>query len=836
MMIRKFNIYVYNVFYSKYYIYKMKALFFECFLFLNLVTIVFLKQVINTIDGIHKFSTYIENISTFSGGNSVSINVPTALIKINTNENSPISVTKQNGDIATDIGQLVDVSKDGKPLSIKDYYINYTYPISTNTIFENKKANTYNKLYSDSYQVECEYVVNNVQFSGTVFSSATITDYATYSFATFGILSNQTGVYNILYSGNQISASYLDSLLEPSTPVDGWFMSIMMQKIWVINQVYEQNAMIVMQSVSRDLYFYNITLTSQGVMSLHYHAYVNSTIFSTLNTTVVTSVGINKDHLIIGTREEGLIVLNKDEKGWIIFKTITSIPSNLIPYDPTKQPESSGPDSMPVKVNDFLINQKTIYLIVIDFGLAIYDIRDYVYSIAPYNFYHPAMIQIDFLNNPFTGNKYVGISLSNGGDVNEFFLELIMDDEFVPQLNKLFTTNSLASFDNFFTPDLFFTYIYNKIDQTLIIIRRAMINTVDFELYKLDLSVFSNFILNKNPVVSIYDSNQGIHLPAILGNTQVLIFTRIVFPEDTLKCKFTYPGVFNVTLRLNGEVCKDSLDSPFTYMSCQKSISFIYQVFGKDPTNYTAMIVCVVLVVVGVNGFLLGFILVKTKCCKDFSNFKVKKVYLQRVDLYKDQQGDNLVAANKLEIDEGNNYNDNIITGRIPPNTIETERINENYGSNRRLKDPEKNEKADIEANTEFLKKQSSGLKSSQFNATSQITRTSFRKKLGKDSSNKEIINMNAENVVNVVKIGKRDSSQQLINRGFSNNDLPRGEQQEENNQAVNLNQQYAENIQKIEEEKHEDILKTQEIKDDNEDQDYKSNIPKPKHSNNFFN
>jgi hypothetical protein len=205
---------------------------------------------------------------------------------------------------------------------------------------------------------------------------------------------------------------------------------------------------------------------------LRFYTRISSASF---NSTLVSQVGVYNDKYIIGTSDRGLLVLStsntvNNSTGWFIINTIKNLNSVY-----------------PVSVADFVINQSTLYLLSAGQGLAVLDLNSN-FGLVSFLLNHPSLTKLDFLNNPFSGSKYIGVGCQNGEKINEFFYEFLIDDEYNPQLNRIFTGSDLIISSNFKTVDMFFTYIFNKINNKLIIIRRGMLNNIPSELYHVDLS------------------------------------------------------------------------------------------------------------------------------------------------------------------------------------------------------------------------------------------------------------------------------------------------------------------------------------------------------------
>lgn len=649
--------------------------------------------------------------------------------------NLPVSalMVKYNGDIATDVLSFGDFYKDGNYMSKQDYYVNYTY--SDSTLHSLQQKSTYNRKLADQYKIGCNYVAKVPKVNGKSSSDMSFTKIQSYSIATFAILKESLGIKLLTYLNDTLNYTQLDEYLD-SNSVSYGFSQTNYTDIWVINQEYYDYSMLAVQDLQGSINFYNITNQDNRKISL---SYFTSMKYSDYNSTSITKIGIYGENILIGTKDNGFMALTNIAS--------TGLASSFVMWQNKFSLTLSN--NKTVVVNDFVVNQKSIYLICEDLGMVILDLTNNFLIKSTY--LHPSMTQIDFINNPYLGSKFVGVGLNNANNIYEFFIEFLIDDEFNPLVNKVFTSDSLVGYDSFKTTDLFYTYIFNKITQSIIIIRRGMINTIPSEFYNIyigDLLAQNAFEYGYNPLITLYDFSNAYIFPAIVTNGLFLI-NSITMNYDNLICNFKDGGLYNVTMTLKGEVCAKSLNSGYLYTSCDKIINVSFMIYGDSSQEVIGIIAGVVCVC----GFLfigiIAFLVVKTRCCREFDEFLLTKdSNLLREDLYKEEQR---VNFNK---DSSNDNNQNeyqlgtMVDGKIYGNVVD--------------KTPESN-KADIISNEneiEELKKMNYNINEQNdkkdnynvFDGQRNVTRTTF-KKLNK-GSNENIVKIEAENItVNAKKL-----------------------------------------------------------------------------------
>jgi hypothetical protein len=323
--------------------------------------------------------------------------------------------------------------------------------------------------------------------------------------------------------------------------------------------------------------------------------------------------------------------------------TNTSVPSTSTgAADANNIPSSSSSatfDSKPITLAGFSVNELTVYAVFSGYGMIILDPnRDY--EINDWYFRHPYLLSIDFINNPYLGNKYVGLAVKNLNQITEFFIELLVDNEFKPFLNKVYVSNEIIVVDNFLMTDLFYTYFFNKVNRQLIVIRRGLINAVPRETLVIPLDYYVTLgALYNNPMVSLYNSNTNKVVPAITFSNSFYIVKDILDAGTSIDCFFKKSGNYSIGYQLRTELCKPSISSEYIYSFCQKTVAFQYNVIGADTSDYDILVGVFVTVFGLIITGIVAWLLRKTQCCTNFKAFKIKKQQnINREDLYLDHE------------------------------------------------------------------------------------------------------------------------------------------------------------------------------------------------------
>ena len=201
-----------------------------------------------------------------------------------------------------------------------------------------------------------------------------------------------------------------------------------------------------------------------------------------------------------------------------------------------------------------IVNEKTFYALQEKKGILIYNKTNFeLYKTLNISnaFY------LDFIINPFNGIKYIGIYINNK-NYEEFFIELVLFDEFNPNVNKILTNfnvfiKSIVNFDNIFT------YLLDSNNKKLIIIRRGLPNSINFLTYVIPINinisenVFLTFYYNNNK----YDKKIYI---SFINDNKIYVFNKLNFHHDELKCNIKNSGFYSFYFSQEVDSCSNSLN------------------------------------------------------------------------------------------------------------------------------------------------------------------------------------------------------------------------------------------------------------------------------------
>ena len=202
-----------------------------------------------------------------------------------------------------------------------------------------------------------------------------------------------------------------------------------------------------------------------------------------------------------------------------------------------------------------IVNEKTFYALQEKKGILIYNKTNFeLYKTLNISnaFY------LDFIINPFNGIKYIGIYINNK-NYEEFFIELVLFDEFNPNINKILTNfnvfiKSIVNFDNIFT------YLLDSNNKKLIIIRRGLPNSINFLTYVIPI----NINISENVFLTFYYDNNNKYDKKIyisfINDNKIYVFNKLNFHHDELKCNIKNSGFYSFYFSQEVDSCSNSLN------------------------------------------------------------------------------------------------------------------------------------------------------------------------------------------------------------------------------------------------------------------------------------
>ncbi len=297
---------------------------------------------------------------------------------------------------------------------------------------------------------------------------------------------------------------------------------------------------------------------------------------------------------------------------------------------------------------DFIINENTLYVIEEKIGLIIFSIKNGT-ILKKINI--SSAINIDKFINPFTGKSFIGIYLNNSR-YDEFFIELLIENENMPIINKilLYRDNNHYNFSNYLTFDGLFTYFLDNANNNLIIIRRGLISNISF--YSYIIPINNNNITNlSNYIISLYRKiNTYNFLPVLISKNNNLVFTysNFIFKKNLLNCFFYEKGYYSISVNYLSETCSN-LKNDF----CLITTVYKYRVIGNiENLIFIKFIICILVIIIVNVGLFICYIIYRMKKNKkslfllknkDLLNKKKEYLYLQNENDY------NIKNNNKIE-------------------------------------------------------------------------------------------------------------------------------------------------------------------------------------------
>ena len=556
--------------------------------------------------------------------------ISTKIISADLNKSIILDLPFENGDIGTDIMELLYIQKEGKLFPI--YQFNINYYINNSELINS--INYKKSIISNNLDINCNYSIgkNKINLKTLNYDLNNFYKILHYSYLTFGLDNETKKIMYIKYSddnlnfldikNNEIETNYIDALI--------------IKDFFIINQFYIKETYLVLYSKNKILYFYIIELDNLSY-KLKYFIHINcSNIFN--DKEIIYKIGIINNYFIISTNNKRFFKLfsqKNNNNDWIISNIYNS--SNVL---------------------DFIINKKTIYCIVENIGLFIYKTFDN-YSYCKI-LSHKYMNKIFFYYNPFYGNNFIGIQFNNNNtNINEIYFELIINNELYPIINKIIVANNNRTFLPIYSMDFFILNLFDIKSNELFLIRKGMLSSIPFITFKfyLDLN------LKIKSITSLFDyNNKNFSLVFITKDKNIIILKSIIFGKHYLNCTFYDDGVFKLNFIQRGEVCSHSLEASneYNYITCNKIIKYNFHIYKKDLSSvYFALIVCIIIFILFL--IVIFFLIIYNTNCFRKNNLKLIKIKKSKNELYKEEEEKELLnqknknnKQNKLNND--NNY------------------------------------------------------------------------------------------------------------------------------------------------------------------------------------
>ena len=269
----------------------------------------------------------------------------------------------------------------------------------------------------------------------------------------------------------------------------------------------------------------------------------------------------------------------------------------------------------------FVILDETIYAIEKNKGLLVFNKTNLSSIIKSFEFKYA--VKLDFFINAYTGNKFLGLYLNNiDNEENEFFIEFILIKENNPLLNKvlLYPNSVKPSIDQILTFDYFFTYLYDKANKQIIIIKRGSLFHIPFVSFKIDLSKQNNNF--NSHIFPIYMGKNNISIGILDNNHYLLINGRFV--ESKLTCNFEKTGLYTIVFLQNIDFCHvySQIENQ-KGLFCRNLMAYRFNVLN-NPKNNLKRNVIIIFSVLNVIFLIVIFCLIKYR-----KRLKEGKIYVK---------------------------------------------------------------------------------------------------------------------------------------------------------------------------------------------------------------
>lgn len=615
----------------------------------------------------------------FNKGQEINVKINLTNQNVDVKQNITTKLNSFNSLYTIDTALIKGIQMDNNYLiDGRDFYVNYTKSrdVISSLSFESK----YNQLFKDNnnYYAECLIQESSLSYINNRINDFSINEVIKIRTGSFGIKKETESIVFFYYYNNQIInvKDFKDFYIENTNPkairID--LTNIKFKKLFLIDQPYISNIFLIAEGynqTNKNLYVFEIIISSFGEISNTYLYTIidifqpSFTAYQSLN---ISSIGFTEDVFLIGSNL-GLFLYNKKYSP-ILDNNYTVIEDRQYIFGPlrnyTTYKSIYGKDEI-MNIGDILVLKYTIYLLVKGYGIVPLQINSLGFfpekemmNLLLYD----KLEKFDYVVNPLLNTKYLIIIIKEDSNREDLLIELNIDDEFNPKINKLFMSNRNITTENYISYDLFLGVIYDYYTNSLILFRKGLLNNIPFQSYILDLKdLFYPSNKNSIKISTFYNSDKNKNELALidLSSNRVLLIGNITLPETEVVCSFNKNGNFTVIIEKNGEICYDSIIENYAFSYCKYWIYLQFNSVGEDMSDLTALGI----VLGSLLGFLLFVILIfltfKTQCCTDFSMFSKGKSTPTRQELYKDEfiKRKNKGTTNGSIYDNSNYYQSN---------------------------------------------------------------------------------------------------------------------------------------------------------------------------------
>lgn len=632
---------------------------------------------------------------------------PEIQFKVNIKEDISFEFNSTNTQFGTNFFDLYNITYNNQVLKKGiDYSKNNSLSIKDS--YSHEASFFYNSTFE--YSAYCQLKTFESSLDGQ-WMSVNLNIIKQFRGISFGVDTSKFGVYHIqpIYDSSNVTSSFrLIDIYESymrNTKSETLINSVLISDIHIIDEYYEKSSYLVLISSNEKRVIYLKIIMNEKNELVSLIRTFDFKYMEILNGSVdIYSVGMIEGYFLIGA-SRGLFVLKPLERAFFEdlskedidyynnypFAKDKFFQMNLVnQYTQFRNEDGSFIPLIPIKTISL---KTTIYIACRNYGIVLLiknkDNESFQYDFSrKYLYQLPYINSLDLVFNPITFIPFIGASSKEKG---EFFIELILEYEEHPKINKVFrlidprfdkiqTFTIELIYNNVKTVDQYFTYLYNEYNGSLIVIRRGLINIVPYKTVVISTKSLTDNIKYlkfekedaqlkydmspKSILFSIYNNSTGLNNLGILydkslvNQTNNLILFNDYSPKnDHLICNFTHPGKYHILLIKNGEACETSINLNYAYTYCTFLQKVIVETIGPDMTDLTRMGIILGSVLGALFLLFILFFIVKTQCCTEFKFFNGSKPVPSREELYKEYPLKDSKDTNALDIMK-NQYND----------------------------------------------------------------------------------------------------------------------------------------------------------------------------------
>lgn len=506
------------------------------------------------------------------------------------NSNIPLPLPSNIGDIGSDHPRILMVVKDNAAISSAESNLVTYQPSNVIQSTKNHKASK-----SDNIAVNCTNNISSFYYNESNISDSILANMkkierlGNYS---FGI--NNDIVYYLTYTHKLLKLINISEIEKGSNHL----RLLAIKNFWPITQMGKIPKLLLYCKQAGSFYFY-----IYDVKDIHDYTF---TLAYNDSLTFATPVSIRQ-----ATMYDNNIYYSEDGKGISQWNMGSNVITNIISLN-TFDPITN------YNIIDFVINEgatsnnPVAFCIVEHWGLFIYAINPK----GSQRFLHPSLKKIDYFVNAIYGTIFIGVIVKQRRLNEEFFIEfLFASPSSKVKANKIFTGKNM-DITSLYTPDLHYSYLYDKNSKSILIIRRGLVNKINFISYRFNVTRFE-----PKYIASVYDHKRNKPNLLLPSKDITYLLDNFSFPEHNVTCMFHNEGNYTLKLIQYTDACNSSIGN-ITAMSpingCQKLMLFNIKVHGENK-GYLRTAVEGWLIVVLILLCLVAFIsmAMMTNCFKD---------------------------------------------------------------------------------------------------------------------------------------------------------------------------------------------------------------------------